>query len=262
MDLKAAANHGLHVIERNLPTILTVGSWVGLGVTTFLTGKATLEASKKIAEKEEEIDDVLTNTEKVKLVWKCYIPVVATGVTTMMCIYGIKRSGAEQLAAVVAAGRNLEKQIADNRDAVTEVFGDKGLRKVDEKINEERAGRFFVNENTIYETGHGSTLCCEGFLTGTLFRADREYVRQTVNNFNLRLIDGESLSYNDFLQMLIPTIDVSVLPNAGDIFGYDLDVRRHLLEIVEDSFLTQDCAQPGYIFNLRELPLFNYSTHY
>lgn len=262
MDFKGLFTQGVHAVERNLPAILSGTAIVGVGLTAFLAGKATLIAHKKIENEEQASGTELTNVEKFKMTYMDYIPAAAVGVGTVACIVGANRSAAQQIATVIAAGRNLEKQITDNRDAVTQVFGDRGLRKVDEKINEERAGTFFANENSVYETGHGSMLCCEGFLTGTLFRADREWVRKCVNDFNMRLIDGEILSYNDFIQMLIPTIDVNVLPNAGEVFGYNLDIRRRTLEIVEDSFITRDSSMVGYIFNVRELPLLNYTTHY
>lgn len=262
MDLRSAAYSGMRIVKRNLPSILTVTAVCGVGVTAFLTGKAVLNADKKIKDREEEINDILTNTEKFKLVYKDFIPPLVAGISTGACIIGAHKSSMQQFATVVTAARNIEKQLEDNRDAVSEVFGDKGLRKVDEKINEDRAAKYFASANTVYETGHGTVLCCEGFLTGALFRANREWVRKIVNDFNMRLIDGEILSYNDFIQMLIPTFDAELLPNAGDVFGYNLDIRRLTLEIVEDSFLTQNESEPGYIFNVRELPLLNYTENY
>lgn len=262
MDLRSAAYSGMRMIKRNLPVILTASGVVGVGVTAFLTGKAVLNADQKIKNREEEINDILTNTEKLKLVYTEFIPPVVAGLATTACIIGAHKSSAQQIATVVTAARNIEKQLSDNREAVTELFGDRSLRKVDEKVNEKNAARYFDNATTIYETGHGSVLCCEGFLTGALFRANREWVRKVVNDFNMRLIDGEILSYNDFIQMLIPTFDSELLPNAGEVFGYNLDIRRLTLEIVEDSFLTQNDPEPGYIFNVRELPLLNYTTQY
>lgn len=262
MDIRNYIGSSVRFVKRSLPTILTATGLVGVGLTAFLTGRAVLKADKKIKDREEEINDILTNTEKVKLVYTDFIPPVVAGVATGACIIGAHKSSAQQIATVVTAARNIEKQLSDNRNAVNELLGEKGLRKIDEKVNENRAAMYFSNANSIYETGHGSVLCCEGFLTGTLFRANREWVRKCVNDFNARLIDGEILSYNDFIQMLIPNIDINVLPNAGEVFGYNLDIRRRTLEIVEDSFLTMDSSEPGYIFNLRELPLLNYAYQY
>ena len=94
-----------------------------------------------------------------------------------------------------------------------------------------------------------------------LFRASREWVRKCVNEYNLRLIAGEHLSYNEFIMMLVPDVDLNVLPDSGDMFGYNLDIKRQMLEIVEDSFLTQDSREPGYIFKLAEMPLMNYDLY-
>lgn len=255
MDAGFWIDKGVNTFKRNLPIILTVTACAGVVTTAILTGKAVLKADQLVKEKEEEIDDCLTNTEKAKLVWKEFVAPVASGVATGACIIGANRSAAHQLATVITAAKTIEKQWMDNRDAANDIFGDRGLRKIDERVNEKRAGQFLSNEKTIYETGHGTCLCCEGFLTGALFRADREWVRKCVNDFNLMLIDGEHLSYNDFIRMLIPTIDGNVLPRAGDIFEYNLDVSKRTLEIVEDSFLSSDTSTPVYIFNVRKMPL-------
>lgn len=261
MDIRNGISHIAIFTKRHLPAILTGFGMIGVPLTAFIAGKATLEANKKIKEETKKKGEKLTKTETAKVIYPYYLPVAVAGVSTMACIYMSNKSAASQLATAITAARNIEQQVLDNRTSVENVFGKKGLRKVDENINERYAREYFLNEH-IYETGHGSTLCCEGFLTGMLFHADREWVRKCVNDFNARLIDGEILSYNEFLQMLIPTIDWSLLPKAGDLFGYNLDIRRRTLEIVEDSFLTQDTREPGYVFHLLELPLMNYTVQY
>ena len=265
MDIRNHFYHGLNIVKQNLPTILTATALVGVGLTAFLTGTATLEADKKIAEAEDLKGDLLTNEEKLKVVYPCYIPAAAAGIATSMCIVGAHLSHTAQLATVITAARKIEQQLQESRDSAVSVFGDRGLRKIDEATNKKNFGLYFGEPSNIYDTGQGTVLCCEGFLTGLLFRASIEWVHKCVNDFNKRLIDGESLSFNEFLLMLIPGLNVDLLPNAGWIFGHDLDrdiPRRRMLEIVEDSFILASTNEVGYIFNLRQLPMLDYKIRY
>lgn len=262
MNLKLFAKNGIKLVKNNLPTILTGVALGGVVGTAFLAGKGSLEADRKLKELEKELGVELDIKEKAKATYKYYLPALTTGMVTIIAIIGANRISAKQLLAMTTAARVTEQSLVEHREAVEQVFGEKGLRKVDEKVNESVAARYFSGLGTIYETGQGSTLCCEGFLTGMLFHANREWVRRCVNEFNARLVAGEHLSYNDFLCTLIPGVDQRILPASGWVFGYNLDIKSRLLEIVEDSFLTQDSREPGYIFKLADLPLVNYDEYY
>lgn len=262
MNLKTLLNSGASFVSRNLPAILTGVGIGGLVATAFLAGRGTLKADECIKAEEAKLKVKLDNTTKFKLGIKYFIPAIAAGLGTAGLMVASNRISAKQLATALSVAKATEKILVDNREGVKDVFGEKGLRKLDEKINEKNAAKYFANSANVYETGHGGTLCCEGFLTGTLFKASREWIGKCVNEFNARLLAGEILSYNEFIQMLIPSIDIDVLPDIGYRFGYNLDVKSQLLEIVEDSFLLADGSAPGLIFKLREIPLFEYVEMY
>lgn len=262
MNVKRLIHNGWCFVGKNLPAFLTGIGLAGVVGTAFLAGKGALEADKKLKEYETKQQIKLAGKEKFKVVYKYYLPATIAGLGTAACIIGANRISAQQLAAMATVAKTAEKALRENRDKVNEVFGEKGLRKVDEKINESHADKFFSNAENIYDTGHGTTICCEGFLTGTVFRASPEWVHRCVNEFNHRLISGEQLCYNEFIQMLIPNFDEELLPDAGYTLGYNLDVRNHMLEIVEDSGLLKDTREPYLMINLREWPLIDKSTYY
>lgn len=262
MNLKSALHNGLVIAKNNMPTILTGVAIGGLCATAFFSGRGSIEAEKKLKELKATSVEPLTRMEKFKATYKYYIPAAFTGMITAISIIGANRLSLKQLAAMTTAAQIAERGITEHREAIESVFGEKGLRQIDEKVNEEHAARYFANTSQVHNTGKGQVLCCEGFLTGMLFYASREWVRKCVNEFNARLIAGEHLSYNEFITMLIPDVDTAVLPASGWIFGYNLDVKRRLLEIVEDSFLTYDSKEPGYIFKLADIPLLNYSEYF
>lgn len=261
MDLKSSLLHTGQFVKRHLPAILTIAGVAGVGATAFLTGKATLRARELVEEAEKEKGDLLTTKEIVKVAYKPYIPAALAGLATSACIIGANRSSAEQLAAVITAAKTMERELKDNRAAINDIYGEHGLRKVDEKLNENNLAKYSSGANTIYETGKGEVLCCEGFLTGTMFRANVEWVKKCVNDFNARLLDGEGLSYNEFLEMLIPTIDGNTLPTVGWWLGYNHVIDGRMLRIVGDTFLNENDI-PVYIFRVADssLPLKDYTN--
>lgn len=261
MDYKLAARRGIGFVKRNFPTILTGVGLGGLVITAFLSGKAALKADEKLKELEKEKGAPLDTKEKIEYLYPYYIPAVGAGLMTAGCFIGANHQNIRQIAAITAVAKTTGEKVFEGRQAVEEVFGAKGLRKVDEKINENNAVRYFQNISHVYETGKGHVLCCDGFLTGLLFYASREWVRKCVNDYNLELVNGKDQSWADFLMLVVPDIDPSIIPDAAYLWGYNLDIKRQLLEIVEDSFLTYDSPEPGYIFKVRELPLLNYDQY-
>lgn len=255
MTIKTVAQATLKFAKNNAPVILTGIGVVGIGCTAFFAAKGTLKADKHLKELEDAGEKPETKWEIVKAVYPYYIPAGLSILVASGCVIGATGISLKQLATMTTVATTMEQALKENREKVQEVFGEKGLRKIDEKINESHAAKYFSDTGTIYETGHGSVLCCEGFLTGALFLANPEWIHKNVNDFNARLLDGEILSYNEFVQMVIPSFDQQLLPAAGDKFGYQYDINQRLLRIVMDSFITPD-GRPGLIFTVQEVPMY------
>src|SRR4051794_17997306 len=98
----------------NAPTILTAVGVVGTVGTAYLTGKATVDAVKRVEEKKFikhlhepatttlQKNDELSKTDTLKLVWSAYIPPVAAGATTIAAIVFANRISAKRMAALAA----------------------------------------------------------------------------------------------------------------------------------------------------------------
>ena len=256
MGLKQTLSVGKKIFVDNLPTILTGVGVVGIGVTAFLAGKGALAADKYLNENVENPEE-LDVKDKLYATYKCYIPAVVAGIGTAACVIGANRFSVKQLAAAATFATTTEKLLIENREKVEELFGEKGLRKLDEKLNEDHAARYFSSMDNVYETGHGSILCCEGYLTGTKFRATPEWIYKTVNIFNAALNAGEELCFNDFIEMLIPTIDINMLPECGNNMVFNPAINGKLMEIVVDSGLLPDTHEPYLIFTQRNIPIDN-----
>ena len=79
-------------LKKASPTILTCIGAAGVVATAALAVKATPKADSLIKADSRRNHDgdpyAATKLEAVKSCWKCYIPAAATGVATIICIFG------------------------------------------------------------------------------------------------------------------------------------------------------------------------------
>lgn len=76
-------------------TILAIGASIGVGLTMWETGKATVKATTLVTMNR---DEPMTKKEIVKDCWKFYIPAAVVGAGTMACILGSNALNKKQLA--------------------------------------------------------------------------------------------------------------------------------------------------------------------
>lgn len=251
-------------VIKNLPTILTGVGVVGIGLTAVFTAKGTLKAERLL--NEAEIPEDTSLKDKAKLTWKCYAPAAVTGIGAAACFISANRISMSRIATLASIVTAAEKTLVENRDVVEEVFGEKGLRKVDEKLNEHGAERLLNPAKEIYETGHGTVLCCERYLTGLCFRASPEWVLKCVNDYNALVLENMKLgiggeAFNRFIEQLIPNIDPKQLPDLGENIGFNPQLNGQLMELVCDSGLVPGTDEPYYIFTQRNVPIANYNEY-
>ena len=86
--LKTLAHKASRRLKRSTPTILTCLSAFGLAATTVSAVKATPKAMRLIegAKRTDRYDP--SKSEIICLTWKCYIPTVLIGTSTLACIFG------------------------------------------------------------------------------------------------------------------------------------------------------------------------------
>lgn len=230
--------------SQHMPQILSVTAF-GLGVAgAVFAGKGALEANKRIAEYEGRVGTVdISPKEKVKIALPCYVPAIIAGLGMGACLIFANKITLGQLATAAAATATAERALADNREAIKEIFNKKGLQKVDTYINEKRGAQFLSMDDRVYESGHGSTKCCETWLTGLKFHASPEWIYKCVNDFNFLLNNGQDPSMNDFIQMLLPLFDTQLLPEIGENLRMPIDKitgQPILMEVQLDPIMDDD----------------------
>lgn len=228
----------LKVTERyiisNSPTILTAFGVTGTLATAFLTGKATFKAAKLIQAEEHRrallepaIHDalpVLDTKEKAKIVWKCFVPPAVSVVTTIGCIVGANTINTSRMAALAAAYAVSDKNFAEYKNKVKEVFGEKKENDVRASIAQDS-----VNASPppggayIHNAAGGDTLCKDAW-TGRYFYSDMQTLRAAENDLAKGMYVGQdAATLGDFYDAIrVPS------PKCANLVGWNNDAPLKL----------------------------------
>ena len=123
---------------RAISIALTCISTVGVIVTSVLTAKATVKATKLIEDAEHEKGEELTTSEKVKTAAPAYIPAILVGASTIACIFGIEVLNSHQQASLMSAYALLDNSYKEYRMKVKELYGDEADDRVIDGMDRDR----------------------------------------------------------------------------------------------------------------------------
>lgn len=189
-------------ISNHSPEILTGLGIAGMITTTVLAVKATPKALSLIESKKEELE--LTESEKlrpietIKATWKCYIPTVVTGVSSVACLVGASSVNARRNAALATAYNLSAAALSEYKEKVLETVGEKKEQIIRNKVAEEKVNKEPVNQSAIIVSGNGNTRCFDT-ITKRRFTSDIETIRRIVNELNRRMVNGDDyISLNEF----------------------------------------------------------------
>jgi len=193
-------------VAKESPQILTVLGVAGIGVTTYLTVKATWKAARQIQHEEivakvESGNQTFEFTRKavIEKTWKYYVPAATTGVMTVVCIVAANRVQARRLAALAAAYGVLSGDFDEFRDKAAEQLG---LKKMDE-INHDIAKKK-IKESDLpagYITPEGKSWFKDA-TTNKVFLSTQEEVKRAMNFVNFEANNQRGTSLNTFYDEL------------------------------------------------------------
>ena len=225
-----------HTLGKYSPQILTGIGVAGMVTTVVLAVKATPKALDLIEDKKEELDtDKLTVIDTVKVAWKPYIPAMATGVLSTVCIIGGNAVGTRRTAALAAAYKISETALHEYKDAIIETVGEEKAKEVKEKVAQNKLDKNPVVEKQIIVTNKGTFLCYDS-LSGRYFQSDIETIRKAQNDINDYLFSEDYASLNMFYDFL--GLEHTRL---GAELGWKIDSGT--LQIEFDSTLASDKSQ-------------------
>jgi hypothetical protein len=223
-------------LSRHSPEILIGIGIAGMVTTTVLAVKATPKALQLIEDKKEELDvETLTPVEVVKTTWKCYIPTVISGVTSIACIIGSHSVNARRNAALATAYKLSETALTEYRDSVVETIGEKKERAVRDKVSEKQIEKNPISKTEVIVTGKGNTLFFDP-LSARYFYSDLEKIKRAENNLNKQIICDafdDGVTVNDFYAEIgLPPTDM------GETLGWTLSIG--LIDIYPSAQMAEE----------------------
>lgn len=253
---KLAKKMRLSIVEHS-PEILTGMGIAGLITTVVFAVKATPKALSILDESvpEEDKSDIkdlptaLPAKDVVRLTWKCYIPTIVTGASSILCIIGANSANTRKNMALATAYTLSETALKEYQEKVVETIGEKKEKTVRDAIAKDKIDKNPVNNKEIIITNKGNTLCYD-IISGRYFRSDIDKIKKAENNLNRQIITDMYVSLNDFYHEIgLPPIHI------GEDIGWN--VERGLLELYFSSQLTKD-DEPCLVVNYRIEPRYNY----
>lgn len=185
-------------LKANSPAILTGIGVSGTVVTSYLSGRASIEAHNAYVH-DPRAD--LTKKEIVKLVWKYYIPTAISGTVTIACILGAARVGGRRTAASMAAYSISEKAFSEYKEKVAEQIGKGKEQTIRDELAQAKVTNNPPPSREVVLAGPGNVLCYEIY-TGRYFNSDMESLRKAQNDINARLLRDDHASASDLYILL------------------------------------------------------------
>lgn len=265
----------LQVVKRNAvkhsPEILTGLGIAGMITTAVLAVKATPKALRLMDEEIErqnrelcEVarnsgDDVCTQTDRlspietIKITWKCYMPAVALGALSSVCLIRANSVNTRRTAALATAYKISETALTEYRDKVVEVVGEKKEKVIRDKVAEEQIKKHPLKDADIIATNKGETLCLESY-AGRYFRMDIDNIQKAENRINLELRNQNYISLNGVYTEL--GLKHSEL---GDEVGWSIDSDGYL-KLEKSAQLTEN-DEPCLVISYSTSPRPNYDKY-
>ena len=115
-------------------TILTIFGGIGLIVTSILVAKETPKALKLLEDSEKEKEEPLTIPEKIITAFPAYVPAVAFGTSTLLCIFGANVLNKKAQASLMSAYTITGNLYRDYRKKNVEMFGEENDKAIIDEL--------------------------------------------------------------------------------------------------------------------------------
>lgn len=249
------------LLNENSPTILTAMGVAGTVGTAVLTARASFQAAEIIRQEtvsereewlvsgqDENIPPVrdLSKTQKVKLVWRNYVPPVALGIPTIACIVMANRISSKKIAALAIASGISERAFQEYKDKVIEKLGGRQDEKVRDEIAQDRVNNDSSSQQIILM---GTDVLCYDMSSGRYFQSTVEEIKRAENRVNEECIHFMACSLSFFYD------EINLSPTSySDTVGWNLDNK---CEVIFSTTISQD-KRPCLTIDFKKQPITDY----
>lgn len=260
-NLQGLAKQAEKFASDNSPAILTALGLTGVLTTAYLSGKASFKAYDVLEEARKQKsweltnqDDSpmpFTNKEKFQLLWKLYIPAVASATLTCGAIVLANRIGTRRTAAMTAAFTLSERAYSEYKDKVTETIGKNKAKKIRSDIAQDGVTRDDQRgQPALIITGEG-TVPCKDAWSSQYFVSSMEDIKKAQNDTNWEVLNHGYASLTDFYMKVGGGLEAT---KDSDNIGWNSD---KLMEVYFDTALS-DKNGPVLVMDFAVAPIRNF----
>ena len=235
-------------IRKYSPVALSCAASIGVIVTAVVAVKATPKALVLIhtdSKKNHGGDPhAYTKKEAVLSAWKCYIPAVAFGASTIACIMGANALNRRQQAALTSAYALVQNSYKEYKDKLKELYGEEAHNAIVNSIVAEKCKEVSISSpsfisNSSLDFGEGMepeiTRTFYDSFSQRYFESTIEKVIQAEYHLNRNFMFAGVIPLNDFYEFLgLERTDfgdkVGWSSVNGDIYWIDFNHHRLTLE--------------------------------
>lgn len=150
MKVKKSKTNIFIFLKKHSPTILSFISAGGVVGTAVLAVKATPKAMKILEDRKRENGE-LTRTDIICETWKCYLPTIAIGISTIFCIFGANALNKHQQAALMSAYSLVSNSYKEYKSKLKELYGEEVHQNIVDSIVKDNCEDVYINASGFVE---------------------------------------------------------------------------------------------------------------
>lgn len=244
------------------PVALSCAASIGVIATAVMAVKATPEALNLIRADSRKNHDgdpyAYTKKEAIASAWKCYVPAVAIGASTIVCIMGANALNRRQQAALTSAYALLNTSYKEYKEKLKELYGEEAHNAIIDSIVSEKCKDVNISAagcwyNSTLDFGEGM----EPEITRTFYDSfSQRYFETTIAkvieaeyHLNRNFMFKGVIPLNDFYEFL--GLEKTDLGNIvgwssvnGDIYWIDFNHHRITLEDGMEIYVIEMVFEP------------------
>ena len=243
-------------LKKNSATILTVASTAGVIITSVLSAKAAIKASRVLAHKEEKKGEKLTFEETISAVWTIYIPPVVAGISTITCVFGANILNQRQQASLASAYALIENSYKEYKAKLKELYGEEAHNNIIDAIAAKKCEDVYISAgglesayNQEIESDTEPRLFYDEY-SGRYFESTIEKVLLAEYHLNRNYILRGFARLNDFYEFLgLEQTDYDEAVGwdiCSEIYWIDFNHRKTLIGDDNDNFECYVIEMPYY----------------
>ena len=207
--------------QKNTSILLASLGAAGTITTAILAAKATPKAVLLVHEDSRAKHgdpNAFTKKEAIKSCWKCYIPTVLVGASTIACIFGSTVASKQNQASLASAYGLLNESYNRYREAAKEVYGEDANEKICARVAKDAdisAYGYYIYSKDLDK--NEDEILCYDMIGQRYFKSTLAAVLNAEYHLNRNLSLRGDASVNEFFEFL----GIDGIEN-GDVIGWNM----------------------------------------